>query len=254
MCEQDTLCQLVRRKLHVHPARFAVQCNGSHNFVRITITDVNRNLTVSINRTYDRIMRTEAPALLPIFRSQLQGQLLARLLLNPDREDTVTDLARELDVSKQTAQQEVERLVTAHVLRDRRQGRNRLISANPDHPAYTALTQLALMSFGPHDIIADEFSTIPGIEQVLIFGSWADRYNGQPGPPPNDIDVLVIGEPRRADLFDAADRAQKRLGIPVNPQRATPDQWAHPGAWTLLTEIKQRPYVQVIPHAEAVPL
>lgn len=196
-------------------------------------------------------MRTEAPSLLPIFRSQHQGQLLTHLLIDPDREHTVSDLARTLGISKQTAQQEIERLVQAHILRDRRQGRNRLISANPDHPAYGPLTQLALLTFGPHPIIAEEFSRTPGVEQALIFGSWAARYRGHPGPPPNDIDVLVIGHPRRTDLFDAADRAQQRLGIPVNPEQATPTQWHQPDDWPLLTEIKQRPYVQVFPQTQA---
>lgn len=195
-------------------------------------------------------MRTGAPALLPIFRSQHQGQLLAQLLLNPDHEYTVTDLARALGVSKQTAQQEVERLVTAHVLRDRRQGRNRLISANPNHPAYAPLTQLALLTFGPHTIIAEEFGGLPDVQQVLIFGSWAARYTGHPGPPPNDIDVLVIGQQTRTDLFDAADRAQRRIGTPINPEQATPAQWAQPAESPLLTEIKQRPYVQVYPPIE----
>ncbi|MCA2247570.1 MarR family transcriptional regulator [Mycobacterium intracellulare] len=196
-------------------------------------------------------MRTEAPSLLPIFRSQHQGQLLAQLLLNPDREHTVTDLARTLGISKQTTQQEIERLVQAHVLRDRRQGRNRLIRANTDHPAYAPLTQLALLTFGPHPVIAEEFSRIPDVEEVLIFGSWAARYSGHPGPPPNDIDVLVIGQPRRTDLFDAADRAQQRLSIPVNPEQATPAQWSDPNDWALLTEIKQRPYIQVFPQTQA---
>lgn len=177
---------------------------------------------------------------------------MAHLLINPERECTVSDLARCLGVSKQTAQQEIERLVQAHVLRDRRQGRNRLISANPDHPAYSALAQLALLTFGPHSIIAEEFGAIPGVEQVVIFGSWAARYTGQPGPPPNDIDVLAIGQLRRSDLFDAADRAQKRIGTPVNPEQATPAQWQKPSEWPLLTEIKQRPYVQVYPRTEAV--
>lgn len=192
-------------------------------------------------------MRTAAPALLPVFRSQHQGQLLAQLLLNPEQEYTVTDLARTLGISKQTAQQEIERLVTAHLLRDRRQGRNRLISANPDHPAYAPLTQLALLTFGPHTVVAEEFSAIPSVEQVLIFGSWAARYTGQPGPPANDIDVLVIGQPTRTEVFDAADRAQQRLHIPVNPEQATPAQWANPDQWALLTEIQKRPHVQVFP-------
>jgi predicted nucleotidyltransferase len=192
-------------------------------------------------------MRTAPPPLLPIFRSRHQGELLARLLLNPNLEYTVAELARDLGLPKQTIQGEIQRLVNADVLRDRRQGRNRLVSANPNHPAITPLTQLALMTFGPHDIIADEFGSVAGVERVLIFGSWAARYLGQPGPPPHDIDVLVIGDTSRMDVFDAADRAQQRIGTEVNPERCTAVQWANPGDWDLLVEIKRRPHVTVFP-------
>ena len=199
---------------------------------------------VPIIGTYDLVMRTEAPPLMPIFRARHQGHLLSLLLINPACEYTLTELATELAIPKQTAQSEVQRLVDAGILRDRRQGRNRLISANPDHPAIAPLTQLTLITFGPREVIAEEFSTVPGAERVLIFGSWAARYAGQPGPPPADIDVLVIGETTKMAIFDAADRAHRRLGIEVNPERCTPQQWADPD-WTLLKEIKTRPYLSV---------
>lgn len=38
-------------------------------------------------------MRSAAPALLPIFRSRLQADILAALLLNPDAEYSLTELA-----------------------------------------------------------------------------------------------------------------------------------------------------------------
>jgi len=37
-------------------------------------------------------MRSSAPALLPVFRSQLQADILAALLLNPGREYSLTEL------------------------------------------------------------------------------------------------------------------------------------------------------------------
>lgn len=61
--------------------------------------------------------------------------------------------------------------------------------------------------------------SVAGAAQVVIFGSGAARYAGEAGPPPHDIDVLVVGKVDRADLYDAADRAQARLGIEVNPRR-----------------------------------
>lgn len=190
-------------------------------------------------------MRSEAPALLPIFRSRLQGELLSRVLLRPGEEFTLTDLANDLGVSKAGLHSEAQRLIAADLLTDRRQGKNRLVSANLDHPAAGPLTQLALLSFGPHQIIGDEFADLVGAEQIIIFGSWAARYAGQPGPPPNDIDVLVIGDTSRLEVFDAADRAERRLGRPVNPVQTRPARWEDPGDSSLLIEIKQRPFLTV---------
>lgn len=192
-------------------------------------------------------MRTEAPALLPVFRSRLQGELLSRVLLHPDEEFTLTDLANDLGVSKAGLHSGAQRLVDAHLLTDRRQGKNRLVSANLDHPAAAPLTQLALLSFGPHEVIEDEFADLSGADQVIIFGSWAARYAGQPGPPPNDIDVLVVGDTSRLEVFDAAERAQRRLGRPVNPEQTSTARWDDPGESSLLTEIRQRPFLTVYP-------
>lgn len=181
---------------------------------------------------------------MPIFRSRHQAQLLTQLLLNPSREYSLSELARELKVPLATLQREAQRLAEARLIRDRKQGRNRLVSANPDNPATSPLTQLVMMSFGPAEVIAEEFA-IDGVDQVVIFGSWAARYSGQPGPPPNDIDVLVIGSAGELAIFAAADRAQRRIGIEVNPIRCTPQQWASPGDWNLLAEIHNHPHTTV---------
>jgi hypothetical protein len=84
------------------------------------------------------------------------------------------------------------------------------------------------MTFGPHDIIAEEFANIPGAERIIIFGSWAARYTGHPGPPPNDIDVLVIGHTNRSDVFDAADRAQQTHRHPRQPRTRHPGTLGQP--------------------------
>lgn len=182
--------------------------------------------------------------LLPIFRSRHQAELLTRLLLHADKEFTLSELAEHLKVPPTTLQREAQRLAEVELIRSRKVGRTRLYSANPTHPATGPLTQLVMMSFGPIEVIAEEFA-IKGVEQVVIFGSWAARYADQPGPPPKDIDVLVIGSAGELDVFAAADRAQQRINIEVNPVRATPQQWADPGEWTLMVEIHKRPHTTV---------
>ena len=74
-------------------------------------------LTLRINRRYLQVMRSAAPALLPVFRSQLQADILAALLLNPEREYSVTDLARRFDAPLSTVHGEIKRLTEAGLAR-----------------------------------------------------------------------------------------------------------------------------------------
>jgi predicted nucleotidyltransferase len=181
---------------------------------------------------------------MPIFRSRHQADLLTQLLIHPEQEFTLTELSRELRVPLTTVQREVQRLTETRLIRQRRQGRNRLVSADPDNPATEPLTRLVMLSFGPTEVIKAEFGGLDGVEQVVIFGSWAARSAGQPGPPPHDIDVLVIGTGKSGNLalFAAANRAQQHLGIEVNPVGCTANEWENPGDWTLLIDIKNKPH------------
>lgn len=172
------------------------------------------------------------------------------LLLHPEQEYGVTEMAARLDVPLSTLHREVIRLDEAGLIASRTQGRNRLIRANLDHPAAKALTQLLEITFGPRAVVAEEFA-IEGAEQVVIFGSWAARYQGQVGPPPNDIDVLVVGKVDRADVYDAADQAHARLGMDVNPVVRTAKQWADPED-ALVAQIKQSAHVTVVDSRELV--
>ncbi|NLC98993.1 MAG: winged helix-turn-helix transcriptional regulator [Actinomycetales bacterium] len=189
-------------------------------------------------------MRSNAPALLPLFRSQHQAELLMWLYLHPDTEFGVSDLAERLDVPLSTLHREVVRLDEAGLIVSRSLGRNRLIRAALNNPAANPLTQLLEVTFGPRVVIADEF-VFPGMKQVVIFGSWAARYAGQAGPPPHDIDVLVIGKVNRADVYEAADRAAVRLGIEVNPVLRSVKQWAQPED-ALVKQIKASAHLELV--------
>jgi len=180
---------------------------------------------------------------MPIFRSQHQAALLAWLLLHPEHEYTLTELAKKLDVPLTTLQREAQRLVGAGILQDRTLGRARLLRANLGNRAADPLTQLLQVTFGPETVIGEEFD-LTNAKRVLIYGSWAERYLGTPGPPPNDVDVLVVGSLDRADVYEAADRAQSRLGMQVNPVIRTPEQWAN-DADSLVLQIKDSPTVEV---------
>jgi DNA-binding transcriptional ArsR family regulator len=184
--------------------------------------------------------------LLPILRSEAQGRLLARLASHPDREWSVRGLARELDLTHVTAGRELDRAERAGIVASRRDGRNRLVRFDPTHALARSLREILLATFGAPYVVAEEFASVPGTDLVLIFGSWAARYHGDPGEPPGDIDVLVVGDDLdRERAADAALRAEQRLGVEV---QATVRRWQ---AWEagddpFLTTLRQQPYVTVL--------
>lgn len=190
-------------------------------------------------------MRSTAPALLPVFRSQLQADILSALLLNPGREYSLTELAQRFGAPLSTVHGEVRRLTEAGLLRRRNVGRSALVQANSGNRLVGPLTELLFLSWGPLQVIADEFAELKGAERVLIFGSWAARYQQRPGPPPHDLDVLVVGRPTRASVYDAADRAQQRLGMPVNPVIRPAEAWRD-AADPLVQQIQSGPTVGIL--------
>jgi predicted nucleotidyltransferase len=169
--------------------------------------------------------QTAAPPLLPVFRSRLQGEILALVLCDPGTEWTAEELSRRTGHPRHTVANELRRLEEAGLFTARMIGRSKLVRANAENPYYEPLSRLALMSFGPPQVIREEFATINHAEQLFIFGSWAARYAGEQGPAPHDVDVLIIGTPDRDEVYEAARRAQERLGREVNTTVRKAEQW-----------------------------
>lgn len=191
-----------------------------------------------------------APSLLPVLRSRLQGELLALMLGVPEREWTISDLAGAAGQPYASVATELRRLAAAGVIATRTIGRSRLVRANADSPYFEPLARLMLLSFGVPRVVAEEFGGLAAVEEVLIFGSWAARYEGETGPQPHDVDVLVIGGPDRDEVYEAARRAEDRVGREVNPTVRSAEDWARSEDGFLRT-VRSSPVLQVWSKARA---
>lgn len=194
-------------------------------------------------------VRSEAPAPLPIIRSRLVGDLLALLAANPDRWWTIGELVSRTQGAYTTVARELRRLEKAGVVETEEVGRSKRVRIDTVSPLYGPLAELMLRAFGPVVVVGEEFAAVRGVAQVFIFGSWAARYHGEPGPAPNDIDVLVLGEPDRDQLHAAARRAEKRLGLPVNTAVRRVEDWALADD-QFTRAVKQSPVVTATAHIE----
>lgn len=195
--------------------------------------------------------RAAASELFPLYRSHTQARLLAYVLLSPDQERTVGEIASAIGASLSTTSKELDRLVRAGLLHDRRFGPARLVRANLNSPLVPPTTELSLRTYGPTFVVEQEFRELSGVAQVLIFGSWAARYLGVAGSPPADIDVLVVGRPDRDAMYEAAQRAEQRIGRPVNTTVRSATAWEQ-ATDRFIQQLKQGPLVQVLGAAEAV--
>ena len=169
-------------------------------------------------------MRSEAPRLLPIFRSDAQARLLASLALSP-KPLSLTELAELAHVAEGNAHREVRRLMEAGIVRDDRVGRTLQLTLSSTSPYAAPLRELLIRAFGPPRVLSDLFSTIEGIDQAWIYGSWARRIAGEPGEDPVDIDVLVVGAPDVGEVYEACRQASTRLLREVNATVLSTAEW-----------------------------
>jgi predicted nucleotidyltransferase len=191
-------------------------------------------------------MRSPSPPLLPLLRSQAQGDLLALLYLHPDREYSLTEAAGLIGVSVKTVHTEASRLVAAGFISDSRRGNVRLLRAVTGTPVSRPLTDLLAVTYGPLPVLTDLLAGTGGVAAAFIYGSWAARYLGEPGPVPHDVDVLVVGTADRDDLQEIARAAQERLGRQVDIRRISPAAWTRADpADPFLTSVRERPLVEL---------
>lgn len=197
-------------------------------------------------------MRTEPSQLLPLFRSDGQGRLLARVYLAPDRPEPIAGLARDLDLDAGGLTREADRLERAGLVRSERIGRQRLLRPNADSPYYDDLYGLLMTAFGPATVIGPGLGDVAGIAEAFIFGSWAARYTGVPGPDPADIDVVIVGAPSRAAVARALAPLADRLGREVNETIVSVDRWrrAREG---FVRQVKRGPLVPLALDADSGP-
>lgn len=171
-------------------------------------------------------MKSSAPPLLPILRSEGLARLLAVLFSVRDvPAQTIEAAAAAAGVSYPLAHREISRLVASGLLTERRIGNARLVQANNASPLVAPLRQLMERSFGIPVQLSDALAEVAGIHAVGIYGSLARRLQGESGPTPNDIDVLVIGNPDRDLVNRRLDDLEKRAGSEVNVTFMSQDKW-----------------------------
>jgi predicted nucleotidyltransferase len=156
-------------------------------------------------------MRTSAPTVLPIFRSEMQMRLLALLLLQAERQWALHELADALGAPMSSVHRELERAEAAGLIRRDSTSRPHRFQAAIDDPFYEPLATLLRRSVGVEEDLRVALDA-SGVHAAAIHGSWV---TGQRRPN-SDIDVLVVGDAELADLRRRVRPVGKRAGRRVD--------------------------------------
>lgn len=143
------------------------------------------------------------------------------LFVYADEPVKLSELAERARTSLGGTHKEVERLEAAGLVRSTAVGRTRLVEPNQSSPVYNDMRGLLVKVFGPASLLSKALSDIDGINTAFIYGSWADPSQTNPA----DIDVLVIGNPELASVYDAVSMVEAEVGRPVNVTVRSPNEW-----------------------------
>lgn len=177
---------------------------------------------------------------LPLFRSPEQERLLAELFVFSEGPLTLSELARRAGTSVAGAHKEVERLEASGLVTSKSSGRSRLVEPNRVSPVYQELHGLLTKSMGPEPLLRAALSEIDGIETAFIFGSWADPHQ----TAPQDIDLMVIGDPDIGEVYDSVSEVEDEVGRPINVVIRSREEWANAeGAFE--RAVQRRPKIEL---------
>jgi predicted nucleotidyltransferase len=148
--------------------------------------------------------------------------VLSAFLLHPDKWWYLSDVAKHLGVSPSSLQRELASLVAGDLLARREDGNRVYYRANEDCPIIKELQAILVKTVGIADVIRSWLQKFDRkITIAFIYGSVARAEELST----SDVDLLVIGDVRLAELAPGLRRAEKTIEREVNPTIYSLDEY-----------------------------
>ncbi len=176
-------------------------------------------------------------------RSKTRRKLLTYYFTNPGARLHLRELAATLAVDPSNLSKELSRLVHEGLFRTEMSGHQKYVMLDSHYPLLKEVRGIVTKTIGAPALLADALSSLPGIEEAYLYGSFARNQQDAA----SDIDVLIIGRPKAAALALAMNRLERQIGRSIE--------------YTVLSqaEIRSRrarkdPFLEHVWHNKRVPL
>jgi hypothetical protein len=97
---------------------------------------------------------------------------------------------------------------------------------------------------GPHYVIGQQLAEVDGLPEAVLYGSWAARFQGEPGELPNDIDVLIAGTADRDDSMTDIAKRRDSCTSEINP--TFPPMFGASRVWASSNRARSAPAVDEV--------
>ena len=196
-------------------------------------------------------MKTTASISDLLFPNQYRRKVLGLLLMRPDQQIHLRELARVIGAAPGTLKKELDALCEAGLLRAERVGNQVRFCANTAHPVFPELQALIRKTIGLADALRLSLAPLAGrIDAAFIFGSMASGSESAG----SDIDLMVVGDAGFAEVVDATYEAQAALGREINPKVMSASEWQAKKAESnaFLQNVLNKPRIMLIGDADAL--
>ena len=196
-------------------------------------------------------MKTKAALSDLLFPNQYRRKVLGLLLMRPEQQIHLRELARVIGAAPGTLKKELDALCEAGLLRAERVGNQVRFCANTAHPVFPELQALIRKTIGLVDALRLSLAPLAGrIDAAFVFGSMASGTESAG----SDIDLMVVGDAGFAEVVDATYAAQATLGREINPKVMSASEWQAKKAErnAFLQDVLNKPRIMLIGDADAL--
>ena len=139
--------------------------------------------------------------------------ILSRTMLDPSAEYHLRELVRLTGLAPRTVHQELEKLVRADLLVERRDGNRRYVRPNERHPLFRPLREIVLKTEGLADVLREALGT-EGIQLAFVYGSIAAAA----ATAGSDVDLIIVGSLGLREAVRRLGPAHDVLAREINPK------------------------------------
>ena len=142
-----------------------------------------------------------------------------RLFLNPAEHVYLRELADEFQASPSHIKSELDQLKAANLLKNKKNGRQVLFSANTDHPVFNELHSMVKKALGMDRILESMIERLGNLEQAILIDDYAE------GRDTGIIDLVLVGDIDINNLQDLTKKTEKYIDRKIRTLPLTREEY-----------------------------